>query len=287
MRFVPTKSEQQQSGLMLHRGRQLLVRQRTMLSMRSAGMWRNSASSRPRAAMAWLSCLSSLRTQMTVFRRPHGLALRFLPANTQMSRQRSAPSRSASMRGTDRVKKAGGSRKSRALARSSPPLWSPRWAIGRHSHPAQPGSLDRPCSQAAFDRWQGAPRRHLKAGQSIYAMAARRRRYGGNPICAAARHEAALACAYHGTSADQGRCCRAGQQNRAYGVGHDGTRRTLQGAEIALGSGIANSRSRASMNWRGHDDVMQIRSFRGSENPLGSSHFRVRVNDWDPIRAEH
>src|SRR5439155_15945162 len=32
MRFVPTKSEQQQSALMLHRTRQLLVRQRTMLS---------------------------------------------------------------------------------------------------------------------------------------------------------------------------------------------------------------------------------------------------------------
>jgi transposase len=32
MRFVPRKSEQQQSVLMLHRGRQLLVRQRTMLS---------------------------------------------------------------------------------------------------------------------------------------------------------------------------------------------------------------------------------------------------------------
>jgi transposase len=32
MRFVPTESEQQQSGLMLHRSRQLLVRQRTMLS---------------------------------------------------------------------------------------------------------------------------------------------------------------------------------------------------------------------------------------------------------------
>ena len=32
MRFVPIKSEQQQSGLMLHRARQLLVRQRTMLS---------------------------------------------------------------------------------------------------------------------------------------------------------------------------------------------------------------------------------------------------------------
>ena len=32
MRFVSKKSEQQQSGLMLHRSRQLLVRQRTMLS---------------------------------------------------------------------------------------------------------------------------------------------------------------------------------------------------------------------------------------------------------------
>jgi transposase len=32
MRFVPTKSEQQQSGLMLHRSRRLLVRQRTMVS---------------------------------------------------------------------------------------------------------------------------------------------------------------------------------------------------------------------------------------------------------------
>src|SRR6202167_5788550 len=33
MRFVPTKTELQQSGLMLHRGRQLLVRRRTMLSI--------------------------------------------------------------------------------------------------------------------------------------------------------------------------------------------------------------------------------------------------------------
>ncbi len=32
MRFVPIKSEQQQAGLILHRSRQLLVRQRTMLS---------------------------------------------------------------------------------------------------------------------------------------------------------------------------------------------------------------------------------------------------------------
>jgi transposase len=32
MRFVPTKTQEQQTGLMLHRTRRLLVRQRTMLS---------------------------------------------------------------------------------------------------------------------------------------------------------------------------------------------------------------------------------------------------------------
>ena len=33
--------------------------------------------------------------------------------------------------------------------------------------------------------------------------------------------------------------------------------------------------------------VMQTRLFRGSENPLGSTHTRMRAFDWDPIRAEH
>src|SRR5580704_2116224 len=117
-------------------------------------------------------------------------------------------------------------------------------------------------------------------------MVAHRWVHGCHSVRAAARYEAALARAYHGTSADQGRCCRAGQQDRTYGLGHDGTRRTLQGAAIALGSGI-ESRSRASANWRGHDDVMQIRSFRGSGEPAWVIALRVRENDWDPIRAEH
>lgn len=42
------------------------------------------------------------------------------------------------------------------------------------------------------------------------------------------------------------------------------------------------------INWRGHDDVMQIRCSGDRESPHGSSHFQVRANDWeDPIRAEH
>ena len=103
------------------------------------------------------------------------------------------------------------------------------------------GSLDRACSQAAFDGWQGATRRHHKAGQSIFAMAARHWSYGRHPLCEAARHKAALARANHRTPTDQGRGCRAGQQDCTHGLGHDGARRTIQRAEIVPGSGIADT----------------------------------------------
>jgi hypothetical protein len=111
MRFVATKSEQQQSGLMLHRSRQLLVCQRTMLSNAIRGH------------MAEFGIISAKGRNGTAE----------LLANMRLSGQRSWPSRSASMPGTARVKKAGGWRKSPVLARSSPPRWWPRWEIGRYS----------------------------------------------------------------------------------------------------------------------------------------------------------
>jgi len=171
------------------------------------------------------------------------------------------------MPGTDHVKKVGGSRKSLAWARSLPPPWLPRWVIGKHFRPAaiwRPGSGLFPSSirRVARSVSAGSQSRAIDICDGCSSL-----EHGCHSIRAAARYETALARAYHGTSADQGRCCRAGQQDRTYGVGHDGTRRTLQGAEIALGSSIAKSRSRASMNWRGHDDVMQIRSIRGSGEP--------------------
>ena len=97
------------------------------------------------------------------------------------------------------------------------------------------GGLDRACSQAAFDRRQGAARRNLKARQSILAMAARRRGHGCDPICTEARHEASLARASHGPPANQGCCRRASQQDRTHGLGHDGTWGALRRTEIAAG----------------------------------------------------
>ena len=61
MRFVPIKTKEQQTALTLHRARQLLVRQRTMLSNALADTWPNSVLCRPRAAMERGSCSRSLR----------------------------------------------------------------------------------------------------------------------------------------------------------------------------------------------------------------------------------
>jgi len=72
MRFVPIKSEQQQSGLMLHRSRQLLVRQRATIANAIRSHMRSSASSRPRGATAGPSCWRSLRMRlMTAFQQLH------------------------------------------------------------------------------------------------------------------------------------------------------------------------------------------------------------------------
>ena len=62
MRFVPIKTKEQQTALMLHRTRQLLVRQRTMLSNALRGHLAELGSCRPRAAMERRSCSGSSRT---------------------------------------------------------------------------------------------------------------------------------------------------------------------------------------------------------------------------------
>jgi transposase len=51
MRFVPIKSEEQQSLLVMHRARDLLVRQRTQLINAIRDTWRSSASSRKASRM--------------------------------------------------------------------------------------------------------------------------------------------------------------------------------------------------------------------------------------------
>src|SRR5438046_2497070 len=136
MRFVPTKTEQQQSGLMLHRSRQLLVRQRTMLSNAIRGHLAELGiiSAKGRNGTAELFKIIA-DERMVGYPRPHGSAWMFLPASTPRSQQRSELSRSESMPGIVQAKKAAGSNRSQALVPSSPPPWSQKSVIGKSSRP--------------------------------------------------------------------------------------------------------------------------------------------------------
>src|SRR5262245_54791950 len=135
MRFVATKSEQQQSGLMLHRSRQLLVCQRTMLSNAIRGHMAELGIISAKGRNGTAKLLEMIADEQG-FQRPRGSASPSLLANMRLSGQRSWPSRSVSTFGTARVKKADGWRKSLALVRSSLPRWWPRSEIGRCSRPA-------------------------------------------------------------------------------------------------------------------------------------------------------
>ena len=73
----------------------------------------------------------------------------------------------------------------------------------------------------------------------------------------------------------------------ADGLGHHRPRRHIQGAEAIAGGVTAASRKIGNTHWRGHDDVMQIRSFRGSGEPVWVSALPsagVRLGP-DPRRA--
>ena len=83
MRFVAIKSEQQQCGLMLHRARQLLVRQRTMLSNAIRGHMAELGIISAKGRNGTLSCCRLLVMWRTIgSRRLPGFVSSFLLANT-------------------------------------------------------------------------------------------------------------------------------------------------------------------------------------------------------------
>jgi hypothetical protein len=73
--------------------------------------------------------------------------------------------------------------------------------------------------------------------------------------------------------------------------------RTIDGAPTGQGGGgCARQQDRTDglrqqmdwhLNWRGHDNAMQIWSFRGLGQPAWVALLKVRVNARGPIRAEH
>jgi transposase len=194
MRFVATKSEEQQSGLMLHRSRQLLVCQRTMLSNAIRGHMAELGiiSAKGRNGTAELLKIiadeqddripAAARFSLNVLARQYAAIREEIVA---IERRIHAWHRS--------------SEESRRLEEI--PGVGPIVATALM---AEVGDWKTFSSGRSFAAWIGlVPRQHstggkktrqdLEAGQSTLALAARCRRHGCHSICTPARHEAALA----------------------------------------------------------------------------------------------
>lgn len=230
MRFVPTKSEQQQSGLMLHRGRQLLVRQRTMLSNAIRGHLAELGIISAKGRNGTVELLEVIANQEDDR----------IPAVARFSLEVLARQYAAIAAEIGVIEKrihawhrsCEESRRLEEIPGVGPIVatalvaevgdWK-AFASGR-SLAAWIGLVPR----QHFNRRQRKTRRNIEARQSPFALATRCRRNGGHSICAAARHKTAVARSSHGDPTDQGRCRRARQQNCSDGLGHDGARREIQ-----------------------------------------------------------
>jgi transposase len=267
MRFVPIKSEQQQSGLMLHRSRQLLVRQRTMLSNAIRGHMAELGIISAKGRNGTAELLKIIATENDDC----------IPAAARFSLDVLARQYVAIAAEIGVIEKrihawhrsCAESRRLEEIPGIGP--------IVATALVAEVGDWKAFSSGRNLAAWIGlVPKQHSTGGKErLGGISKQGNRYLRWLLVAGAMAVIRYA-RQHGTKrlwlareppANQSRCRRAGQQDRTYCLGHDGARGAVQGTEITAGSDLADRKQKASTNWRGHDDVMQIRSFRGSGEP--------------------
>ena len=225
MRFVETKTAEQQSCLMLHRTRHLFIRQQTAVinAIRAylaefgivARVGRTGveqlldvvadASDRrlPEVARA---CLLALGAQLRMLK---GQILEF---DRQIMAWHRSNETSKRLDAIPRRRSGAGHRPGRQRRQSE----------GIQVGPELLG-LDRPCAAAALERRQGQAGQYQQTGRPlsplpVHGWCARR-----HPLCQDPRQQAsAVARSVAGAAADQGRRHRARQQDRQNGLGDDG-----------------------------------------------------------------
>src|SRR5262245_5148359 len=208
MRFVALKTKAQQAALMLHRTRQVLVRQRTMLSnaMRGHLAELGIVSAKGRNGTSELLRIIADGADSRVPPVARGilevLARQYSAISAELgSIQKGILAWHRSCEASRRLEEIPGIGPIVATALVAEIGDWKVFGFGTRSC-----RLDRVGAQAAHDRRQGPARRHHQARQSILAMAARHRRNGRHPLRAKTRHsKAAVAGAIDGAPADQGR----------------------------------------------------------------------------------
>ena len=233
MRFVETKTPEQQSCLMLHRTRQLFIRQQTSVinAIRAhlaefgiiAPVGRKGVAqllavvadaSDQRVPEVARACVAAL-----------GAQLRMLKAQIlEFDRRILAWHRSnETSRRLDAIHRSGRQRRqSQGIPLGTELL-----------------SLDRARAEAALERGQGQARQYQQARRSLSAQPVHRRSTRRHSLCQDPRHKAsALADGIAGAETDQGGRHRARQQDRQDGLGLDGQGRALQGTRRACGVNV-------------------------------------------------
>ena len=225
MRFVETKTPEQQSCLMLHRTRQLFIRQQTSVinAIRAhmaefgivAAVGRKGVEQLlaivtdagdervPEVARACLAALGGPAAGL------EGADPRVRPPDHRL-----APlQRDKQTAGCDSGRWSGTSHGSGGKRRRSQGIPLGTELLG----------LDRARAEAALERWQGQARQYHQARRSLSAQPVYRRCPRRHPLCQDQWHPAStLAGGIAGAEADQGRRHRARQQDRQNGLGHDG-----------------------------------------------------------------
>src|ERR1700741_247410 len=242
MRFVPIKTKEQQTALMLHRTRQLLVRQRTMLSNALRGHLAElgivSAKGRNGTA-GLLRIIADGRVSPAVCGILKVLTRQYGAVGTEIA------SIDKSIMALHR-----GCEASQRLAEI--PGIGP---IGATALVAEIGDWKTFSSGRSVAAWIGlVPKqhttggkgrlcRHYQAGQSIFAVVAGGRGDGRYPLCTQARNaKAPLARPIDGAPPHESGRRGARQQDCADGLGHHGPGREIQGAETVAGDMTRASR---------------------------------------------
>ncbi len=226
MRFVPVKSPEQQSMMMLHRVRLMLNRQRTQISNALRAHLSEFGVVAPigRNGIEQLLVVINDETDQRVPADAR-LCLRMLEAQLRVVKKQILENDCrvlASARETEL---------GRQLMEipGVGPLLASAFVCDHRRCPcvqvrALPVGLDRVGAQAELERRQGEAGRHLQSRQSLSAPDARGRRNVGHPLCRAERDQAAMARATDGSANDQGCRRRTRQQDRPDGLGTDDQR---------------------------------------------------------------
>jgi hypothetical protein len=200
MRFVATKTPEQQSCLTLHRTRHLFIRQQT-------------------------SVINAIRAHLSEFGivapvGRHGVEQLLGVAADSNDKRLPEVARAcvAALGAQLRMLKA-------QILRSGLGDCSGCQCRGSESVPVRAGllGLDWPCPQAELKRRQGPARQYQQTRRSLSAQPVHDRRAGGDPLCQNPWHQtSALAHSVADAATHQGRGYRARQQNRTDGMGDHG-----------------------------------------------------------------